>query len=233
MSMLYYNEKLLYQRFGRIAGVDEAGRGPLAGPLVVAACILHPEKMIPGLNDSKKIAEKKRDYFYEQVLISSLDYSIVIVSSEEIDRLNILAATLQGMKEAVGKLRFEPDLVLIDGNRVPSGLPCARGIVKGDSKYASIAAASILAKVTRDRIMRDLHQVHPDYNFLKNKGYPTKEHIDALSLYGITIHHRRSYSPVKSICLRNSHRLISGSEAMVSEVAQVEKEVSFDFGDKE
>ncbi|MBW6516204.1 MAG: ribonuclease HII [Candidatus Cloacimonetes bacterium] len=197
MKLLYTNELELREQFGLTAGVDEAGRGPLAGPLVVSACILDLQYSIPDLNDSKKISERIRETIYEQIIDTAIDYQVIIISVDEIDQLNILGATMKGMEEAVKGLRIKPDLVLLDGNRKPTGLPDALPIIKGDSQYASIAAASILAKVTRDRIMREIHNLYPSYNFLKNKGYPTREHCKALVEYGITEHHRRSYKPVK------------------------------------
>ncbi len=199
MSLLYDNEKNLVQQFGLVAGVDEAGRGPLAGPLVTAACILDLNMVITGLNDSKIIVEKKRDKIYEEILQAALDYRITVVPVCDIDRLNILGATMQGMEKAVNDLQLKPDLVIIDGNRIPVGLKNARPVVKGDGKYASIAAASVLAKVTRDRIMKEIHYVYPRFNFLKNKGYPTKEHIKALREFGITEHHRKTYYPVRML----------------------------------
>ena len=199
MNLLYDNESLLNSQYKLIAGVDEAGRGPLAGPLVVAACILDLMRVIPGLNDSKKIPEHKREVIFREIVSSAIDYQVIIVPVEDIDRLNILSATMYGMEEAVKGLRMKPGLILIDGNRKPSGLPEARTIIKGDGKYASIAAASILAKVTRDRIMRELHILYPKYNFHKNKGYPTREHFTALREFGVTEHHRRSYKPVQFV----------------------------------
>lgn len=193
---LYESEKTLRQEFGMIAGVDEAGRGPLAGPLVVAACILDLDRTIPLLDDSKKLSGKKREVLFDKILSVAKDYRIVVMPVSEIDSLNILGATMTGMERAVKTLSLKPDLVLIDGNRRPAGLPEARTVVKGDAKYASIAAASILAKVTRDRIMDDLSRKYPVYNFQQNKGYPTKEHLNALITHGITEHHRRSFRPV-------------------------------------
>jgi ribonuclease HII len=196
--MLYCNEDIYRKQFPIIAGIDEAGRGPLAGPVVVAAVILDPDRRISGLNDSKKLSAKKREFLFDQIIKNSLEYRMDIVPIEVIDKINILWATMQGMENAVHGLKLKPDFCLIDGNRLPRNLKFqAEAIVKGDGKIASIAAASILAKVTRDRIMMELHKEHPEYNFLKNKGYPTKEHIAAINKYGILDCHRRTFSPIK------------------------------------
>ncbi len=185
-----------YSHYENIAGVDEAGRGPLAGPVVIAAVILASE--IIGLNDSKKLSEKKRELLFEQIIQKAKAYKIVIVPPKIIDEMNILQATLWGMEEAVLNLPITADFSLIDGNKIPKRLAeNADAIIKGDGKIASIAAASILAKVTRDRIMIKLHKEFPHYNFLSNKGYPTKEHLAAIRTHGITIHHRKSYKPVQ------------------------------------
>ncbi len=201
MSMLYENEDILRKTYPLIAGVDEAGRGPLAGPVVVAACILPSDNPVLGLNDSKKIGESLREELYEIIIRLALDYSIVTVSNKDIDHYNILEATMRGMREAVIEMQLKPDIVLIDGNRIPFGMNgIVKSVIKGDGKYASIAAASILAKVTRDRIMRQIHCDLPCYNFAQNKGYPTKEHLAALSIFGVTEHHRLSYAPVRN-CL--------------------------------
>ncbi len=196
---LYKNELKLYEKYKIVAGVDEAGRGPLAGPLMVSAVILGKDALnkIEGLNDSKKLSAKKREYLFKKIKEVAMYWSVVEISPEEIDRKNILKATMDGMRQAVENLMIKPDICLIDGNRIPNDL---RGnivaIVKGDSKYASIAAASILAKVTRDRFMIDLHKTYPQYNFLKNKGYGTKEHINAIKKFGITPWHRKTYKPI-------------------------------------
>ena len=196
---LYENEIELYKRYKLVAGVDEAGRGPLAGPLYVSAVILGSEalKDIVGINDSKKLSAKKREYFYEKIKEKALYWSIVDISPQEIDKKNILQATMDGMTKAVKNLMIQPDICLVDGNRVPKAIASfSQAIVKGDSKYASIAAASILAKVSRDRFMTELHYRYPEYNFIKNKGYGTKEHIEAIKKYGITSWHRKSYKPI-------------------------------------
>ena len=181
-----------------VAGVDEAGRGPLAGPVVVAAVILNPEIEIEGLNDSKKISEKKREKLFEIIQETAIDWNVQIIPAKKIDEINILQATFLGMEKAVENLEIKPEICLIDGNQIPEKLKhCAKAIIKGDSRFASIAAASILAKVTRDRIMKKLHEKFPIYNFKKNKGYPTREHLKAISKYGIISAHRKSYKPVR------------------------------------
>ncbi|MFC1898334.1 ribonuclease HII [Candidatus Cloacimonadota bacterium] len=201
--ILYRNEDKYRHQFPIIAGIDEAGRGPLAGPVVTAVVILDPEKIINGLNDSKKLSARNRESLFDQIVENALDYKVEIVPVEVIDDINILWATMMGMENAVHNLRLKPDLCLIDGNRIPKNLKFrAEAIVKGDGKIASIAAASILAKVTRDRIMIELHQIHPEYNFLKNKGYPTKEHIAAINEFGILGCHRKSFSPIKQLVFK-------------------------------
>jgi len=198
MYLLYENEKEYRQKYGTIAGVDEAGRGPLAGPLVVASCILSEHSLLSQLNDSKKMSATNREIVYELIIESSVDYTIEIIEPEIIDELNILQATLRGMKNAVEKLKVAPDYVIIDGNRIPDNLPYkSEAIVKGDAKFASIAAASVLAKVARDRIMVELHKEFPLYNFQNNKGYPTKEHIAAIEEHGACKYHRKSFKQVR------------------------------------
>ncbi|WP_266159994.1 ribonuclease HII [Dyella silvatica] len=183
-----------------VAGVDEAGRGPLAGPLTVAAVILDPLRPIAGLNDSKKLSEKKREALYPQIIERALAYCIVVVAPEEIDQLNIFQATMTGMSRAVAGLTPSARTALIDGNKLPKDLPCpGQAIVGGDALEPAISAASILAKVTRDRLMVALEQTHPGYGFAIHKGYPTPAHLCALKQLGPCPEHRRSFAPVRQL----------------------------------
>jgi ribonuclease HII len=182
-----------------IAGVDEAGRGPLAGPVVAAAVILHPQQNIEGLADSKKLTEKQRDALFELIYQNAYAVSVGHADVEEIDRLNILHASLLAMQRAIEGLKVAPHLALIDGNRCPI-LQCdAKAIVQGDATEPAISAASIIAKVTRDREMLRLDQEFPLYGFAQHKGYPTKAHFAALKKHGPCIIHRRSYAPVAEL----------------------------------
>jgi len=176
-----------------IAGVDEAGRGPLAGPVVAASVIFSPDDFIEGVNDSKQLTETQREHYYSLIINKAVSYSASLISHTEIDEINILQATLKAMKEAVNQLNIKPDLILIDGNKIFSTTVNTQAIVKGDGKSFSIAAASIIAKVTRDRIMRKLDEDYPGYLWAKNKGYATKEHIRAIKKLGITPYHRISF----------------------------------------
>ena len=180
-----------------IAGVDEAGRGPLAGPLVVAAVILPQGCWFTGLNDSKKIPPEKREALYPEILAAAIAYAIEVVSVETIDDINILRATHHGMRAALRALLPMPDIALIDGLPLPDPPYPQRNIIKGDARSASIAAASILAKVTRDRLMLDLDAQYPGYGFAHHKGYGTPEHLDALRRLGPSPLHRRSFAPVQ------------------------------------
>ncbi len=179
---------------GLFCGVDEAGRGPLAGPVYAAAVILPPQPEIAGLNDSKKISEKKREALFPVICETALSYAIGTASVEEIDELNILQATFLAMRRAVERLSVTPAFALIDGNRTPAGIaiPC-QTVVKGDALSASIAAASILAKVSRDHYLAELDKQYPEYGFAKHKGYGTKEHYAALTAYGMSPEHRRTF----------------------------------------
>jgi ribonuclease HII len=184
-----------------VAGVDEAGRGPLAGPVVVAAVVLDPDRPLDGLDDSKKLSEKRREALFPLIMERSLAWAVVEIEVAEIDRINILQATLLGMRKAVELLVPPPSLVLIDGNRAPA-LKCAvRTIVGGDSLEPAISAASIMAKVTRDRLMKKHHIDYPDYGFDRHKGYPTADHLAKLSHHGPCPIHRRSFAPVKRVLL--------------------------------
>ena len=174
-----------------VAGIDEAGRGPLAGPVVTACCMMPLDKMVDKINDSKKVSEKKREELFETIKqISS--YSITIVDNEKIDEINILEATKYAMKKSLDDMPVRPSLVLVDAVKLDSDVPIVP-LIKGDATSYNIAAASILAKVTRDRIMREMDELYPEYGFAKNKGYGTKEHIDALIKYGPCPIHRYSF----------------------------------------
>jgi ribonuclease HII len=182
-----------------VAGVDEAGRGPLAGPVVAAAVILDDLNPIRGLGDSKVISPRRRERLFDEIRAKALTCCIAEASVEEIDRLNILQATLLAMQRAVAGLRLLPRLVLVDGNRLP-GLPMpAEALVKGDAWVPAISAASILAKVHRDRLCQVLHDAHPAYGFAQHKGYPTAAHLAALRVHGACVAHRRSYAPVRAV----------------------------------
>jgi ribonuclease HII len=182
---------------GLVAGVDEAGRGPLAGPVVAAAVILDDLHPIRGLADSKVLSPRRREKLFDEIRAKALCCSIAEASVEEIDRLNILQATLLAMRRAVEGLRLLPQQVLVDGNRLPVLKMPAEAIVKGDAKVPAISAASILAKVQRDRLCAELHQRWPDYGFDGHKGYPTPEHLEALRRHGACPAHRRSFGPVR------------------------------------
>ena len=181
---------------GLVAGVDEAGRGPLAGPVVAAAVILDDLKPIKGLNDSKKLSEKRREKLYDEILANALCCSIAEASVEEIDQFNILQATLLAMRRAVDGLRLKPVKVLVDGNRLPVLDVRAEAIVQGDALVPAISAASILAKVHRDRMCAQLHAQYPQYGFDRHKGYGTAEHLKALADHGPSPWHRSSFAPV-------------------------------------
>lgn len=183
---------------GPVAGVDEAGRGPLAGPVVAAAVILDPDRPIEGLDDSKKLNEARREALDEMIRSQALAYSVIEIPPAEIDRLNILAATLFGMEQAIDTLTPSPVLALVDGNRSPKAGCTVRTIVGGDAIEPAISAASILAKVARDRCMVEWHLRYPDYGFDRHKGYPTAEHLRRLSELGPCEIHRRSFGPVRN-----------------------------------
>ena len=187
---------------GWIAGVDEAGRGPLAGPVVVAAVILDPAHPIEGLADSKQLSATRREQLFTLIVAHTLAHAIVRVEAAEIDRVNILQATLAGMRRALEALVITPAQALIDGNRLPKALPCpARAIVRGDATEPAISAASILAKVARDRILCEYDARWPGYGFAQHKGYPVPGHLEALRRLGPCPEHRRSFAPVRKVCL--------------------------------
>lgn len=186
---------------GLVCGVDEAGRGPLAGPVVVAAVVLRDDAPIAGLNDSKKLTARRREALFEEIQAKA-HVSVIYVSAERIDRLNIRGATLWGMREAVRGMPMAVETALIDGRDVPAGLPCkGRAIVSGDALSQSIAAASIIAKVSRDRLMCELHRLCPEYGFSKHMGYGVPEHLDAIRRVGPSQWHRRSFAPVREAFL--------------------------------
>lgn len=186
---IYTSQKINY-----ICGIDEAGRGPLAGPVVVASVIMPRDSMIEGVNDSKKVSEKKREKLYEEIIENAISYSVGIVDQKEIDRVNILNATKAGLTESIKGLEVKPEMILVDAltGIDTCGIPY-QSIIKGDAKSYSIAAASIIAKVTRDRIMRQWHEVYPEYNFIQHKGYGTAAHIAAIKEYGLCPLHRLSF----------------------------------------
>lgn len=181
-----------------LAGCDEVGRGPLAGDVVAAAVILDPENPILGLDDSKKLTEKKRDLLFDEIKLKAKSWCVARASVAEIDSINILQASLLAMHRAVQGLNIQPEYVLVDGNKLPKWNYAAEAVVKGDSRVAAISAASILAKVVRDREMVEMDKQYPGYGLADHKGYPTKVHMDALDKLGITPIHRTSYAPVRA-----------------------------------
>lgn len=182
-----------YSDLGAVAGIDEAGRGPLAGPVVAAVVILPKDIFLPFLNDSKKVTEKRRDVLFDQIKQEAIAYGIGIASNALIDEINILQATYEAMREAVSKLNKTPDILLVDAVHIPGINIKQVGIVKGDAKSVNIAAASILAKVTRDRLMLEYDKIYPEYGFASNKGYGTAKHIEALKACGACDIHRRTF----------------------------------------
>lgn len=196
LTKLKEMEKDLYGKgFQKICGIDEAGRGPLAGPVVVAGVIMPQESMIEGVNDSKKVSEKKREKLYDLILEEAVSYSVAIIGQDVIDEINILNATKQGVTSVVENLRLKPDLIVVDAltHINTKGIPY-ESIIKGDAKCYNIAAASIIAKVTRDRIMRQWDEVYPQYGFIAHKGYGTAKHIASIKEYGLCPIHRRSFT---------------------------------------
>ena len=196
--MKEYENELYKKGIKYIAGVDEVGRGPLVGPVVTAAVILKEDYYDERINDSKKLTEKKREMLYDIIMENAVSVGIGISSEEVIDEINILEATKKAMKEAINNLSVKPEHVLIDAVKLDIDIP-STSIIKGDAKSQSIAAASIIAKVTRDRMMIELDKKHPEYDFIHNKGYGTKKHIEALYKYGALKEHRKTFEPVASI----------------------------------
>lgn len=196
---LYSNEKKLWDEgYANIAGCDEAGRGPLFGPVVAASVILPHDFVLEGLNDSKKLTEKKREEYYPIIMEKALAVGISIVSAEEIDEINIYEASRQGMLRAIASMSIKPDYIITDAMPLDGFTDIKHeSIIKGDAKSISIAAASVIAKVTRDRLMYEEDKKHPEYEFAKHKGYPTKKHIELLNKYGIIDGYRKTYGPVK------------------------------------
>ncbi|MBR3722819.1 MAG: ribonuclease HII [Selenomonadaceae bacterium] len=198
-ALYEYERNAANEGFFRVAGVDEAGRGPLAGPVAVAAAILPLGLYLPKLNDSKKLSESSRENLYEMIMEKAIATSVVFVDAKVIDEINIYEATKRGMYEALQKLKVQPDKALIDAMPLENLKIPGLSIVKGDAKSASIAAASILAKVTRDRFMEKMDKLYPEYGFKHHKGYGTKEHIEAIRKYGVSPIHRLTFEPIKSM----------------------------------
>ncbi|WNF24460.1 ribonuclease HII [Mesobacillus jeotgali] len=196
VNMTSFERKCKSEGFHNIAGIDEAGRGPLAGPVVAAAVILPENFYLPGLNDSKKLTESKREEYFEVIMAEALSVGVGIISAAEIDEINILQASKKAMLTAVNELAVTPDYLLIDAVKLDTPYPF-EALIKGDSRSISIAAASIIAKVTRDKLMKELSLVHPQYGFGANMGYGTPEHLNALREHGVTEHHRKSFAPVR------------------------------------
>lgn len=188
-------DELRNRGFNMICGIDEAGRGPLAGPVVVASVIMPANSMIEGVNDSKKVSEKKREKLYDQILEEAISYGVGIVGQDEIDEINILNATKKGLTMSLKELTVKPDLIIVDAltHIDTMGIPY-ESIIKGDAKCYSISVASIIAKVTRDRIMREWDKIYPEYGFEKHKGYGTSAHIEAIKKYGLCPIHRKSFT---------------------------------------
>ena len=198
VDLLKYEKKLYKDGINLIAGVDEVGRGPLIGPVVAAAVILPKNYYLEGLTDSKKLTEKKRDKFYEIIAKDAISIGIGIIDERKIDEVNIYEASKLAMYEAINKLKVKPEHVLIDAMPLNLDIP-STNIIKGDAKSESIAAASVIAKVTRDSMMYELDKKYPMYGFSSHKGYPTKKHIDAINKYGLIEGYRKTYSPIKDI----------------------------------
>ena len=196
MNLYEYEEKLINDGVKLIGGIDEVGRGPLVGPVVAACVILPLNYELPGLNDSKKLTEKRREEFYKILMQDAISIGIGIIDEKKIDEVNIYEATKLAMKDAINNCQIKPEHVLIDAMKLDIDIP-STSIIKGDAKSLSIAAASVIAKVTRDHMLIELDKTYPMYDFKHNKGYPTKKHVEAIYKYGITPFHRKTFSPVK------------------------------------
>ncbi len=196
LDNMRYEKELYKNNITLIAGVDEVGRGPLIGPVVASAVILPKDYVLKGLTDSKKLSEKKRDYYYDIIKKDALAIGIGVIDNNIIDEVNIYEATKLAMKEAINNLSIKPEHILIDAMKLDIDIPTT-SIIKGDFKSQTIAAASVIAKVTRDKMMYELDKEYPEYNFKNNKGYPTKDHLDAIEKHGILKQHRNSYGPVR------------------------------------
>ncbi|MDO6449657.1 ribonuclease HII [Oceanobacillus profundus] len=198
VEMSHYEQVAYSKGCQYIAGVDEAGRGPLAGPVVAAAVILPVDFTLYGLNDSKQLNQATRDYFFTKIREQAVSYGVAIIDNRTIDEMNIFEATKLAMRQAINQLKPSPDHVLIDAVELRDLPYSTESLIKGDAKSISIAAASILAKVTRDNLMREMHEEYPDYNFMSNMGYGTKHHLEKLREIGASPYHRRSYAPVRN-----------------------------------
>ncbi len=196
MNLYEYEETLINDGVKLIGGIDEVGRGPLVGPVVAACVILPLNYELPGLNDSKKLTEKRREEFYKILMQDAISIGIGIIDEKIIDEVNIYEATKLAMKDAINNCQIKPEHVLIDAMKLDIDIP-STSIIKGDAKSLSIAAASVIAKVTRDHMLIELDKTYPMYDFKHNKGYPTKKHVEAIYKYGITPFHRKTFSPVK------------------------------------
>lgn len=206
-NLLKYEKELYKNGITLIAGVDEAGRGPLAGPVVAGAVILPKNYSLEGLNDSKQLSEKKREEYFEILQKEALSIGIGIVSASEIDEINILEASRKAMYIALNNLDITPEYILSDAMSLNDIDIPSRPIIHGDALSLSIAAASVIAKVTRDHIMYELDKEHPEYNFKKHKGYPTKEHLELITKYGITSDYRKSYKPVRDVIAKTKNKI--------------------------
>ncbi|MBY0598340.1 ribonuclease HII [Bacillus bingmayongensis] len=198
LEMSRYEQALRGQGLLYIAGIDEVGRGPLAGPVVTAAVVLPKDFYIPGLNDSKKLSEAKRERFYDEIKEKAVAIGVGIVSPQVIDEINIYQATKRAMLDAIANLSCTPEHLLIDAMKLPTQIP-QTSIIKGDAKSISISAASIIAKVTRDRMMKELGKEHPEYGFEQHMGYGTKRHLQAIETYGVLEEHRKTFAPIKDM----------------------------------